>query len=91
MLKQILIAAGVVALMSPTGMAQSAADIAKAENGESCIDCNLFQVDRQSLWRTVYRRELQKCGSKPRHSGGWILRRCKFCRRKPNRCQHLRR
>lgn len=45
MLKQILIAAGVVALMSPTGMAQSAADIAKAENGESCIDCNLFQAE----------------------------------------------
>ena len=45
MLKQVLIAAGIVALMSPTGMAQSAADIAKAEKGESCIDCNLFQAE----------------------------------------------
>ena len=45
MLKQILIIAGTLALISPSATAQSAADIAKAKSGQTCIDCNLFQAE----------------------------------------------
>lgn len=45
MLKQIMIIAGTVAILTPLASAQSQADISKAKAGETCIDCNLFQAE----------------------------------------------
>jgi len=45
MMKQILVAAGLVAMASPHGIAQDASQIAIAKSGKSCKDCNLFQAE----------------------------------------------
>jgi len=45
MLKQIMIIAGALALTVPAASAQSATDIAKAQAGQTCTDCNLFQAE----------------------------------------------
>lgn len=45
MLKHFAVMATAFALLAPVSAAQSAADVAKATSGQSCIDCNLFQVD----------------------------------------------
>lgn len=45
MMKQILLAAGVLALAAPQGFAQNASQIATAKSGKSCRNCNLFQAD----------------------------------------------
>ena len=45
MMKQILFAAGFIALATPQGVAQDANQIAIAKSGKSCKDCNLFQAD----------------------------------------------
>ena len=45
MMKQILLAAGLLALAAPQSVAQNASQIASAKSGKSCKDCNLFQAD----------------------------------------------
>lgn len=45
MMKQILLAAGLIALVAPQSVAQNNSQIATAKSGKSCKGCNLFQAD----------------------------------------------
>ena len=45
MLKHVLVAAGMLAMVTPSAVAQNASQIASAKSGKTCEKCNLFQAD----------------------------------------------
>lgn len=45
MMKQILLIAGLITWIAPPATAQDQGEIAKAQAGQSCAKCNLFQAD----------------------------------------------
>lgn len=49
MMKQLLLAAGLIAIVEPCALAQNASEIAKASSGKSCETCNLFQANMSYL------------------------------------------